>query len=60
MQLLINSDFPRDLVSKLQDKGHSVVLSPLNIGVVQGIALRDDNVLTSASDFRKGGSPAGY
>jgi gamma-glutamyltranspeptidase/glutathione hydrolase/leukotriene-C4 hydrolase len=58
--LLINSDFPRDLVSKLQDKGHSVVLSPLNIGVVQGIALRDDNVLTSASDFRKGGSPAGY
>lgn len=46
-------------MAELEKLGHNMTLQKLGKSIVQGIA-REKGVLQANSDFRKGGSPAGY
>lgn len=47
------------VIDGLKAKGHNVTSVPLGLSIVQGIH-RVGSLLYANSDFRKGGTPAGF
>ena len=54
----VETDFPEDITSSLESRGHEVIVSTSS-AVVQGINVVD-GMLQATSDPRKGGIPDGY
>ncbi len=54
----VETDFPEDITSSLEFKGHTVLVNN-SFAVVQGINVVD-GLLHATSDPRKGGKPDGY
>ncbi len=59
-QLIADDEFPRDVISALERKGHTVLQRSWRDAptAVQLILVRDDGTREAASDPRKGGAPA--
>ena len=57
-EVRIEDDFPQDIVTGLEARGHRVEVSNSS-AVVQGIYI-DDQGIHATSDPRKGGAPAGF
>ncbi|XP_064616160.1 glutathione hydrolase 1 proenzyme-like [Liolophura sinensis] len=58
-QAYYEQDFPQEYVTGLEKLGHNMTWQKLGESIVQGI-VRENGVLQANSDFRKGGTPAGY
>ncbi len=59
--LMVEHEYPSDIVEALRAKGHDVVVQPLSatFSAVQAI-VEENGILYAASDPRKLGTPAGY
>lgn len=54
------SDFPKNILAELQDRGHKVEVITGRSSIVMAVARTADGKLTANSDYRKGGSIDGY